>query len=243
MRGDMVPLEGAPQQTGRLGFTLRVPLGVVCAITPFNAPLNTVAHKVAPALAAGNAVVLKPSTTHADGRLHDGRGLACRRLAAALAQRDPRRRRDRRLATRRAVASLLRVHRQHRGRRAEIQRSRRAAPQHKWSWAASCFTHRRRRRGPRTRAAPRSSVPRIARPARSASSIQLLLVQRSVLAAVQRRLIEMVARATLRRPAGCEDRRRPGRQRGRSPPHRTMDHRCSGAGRAACGRRRAGGAP
>src|SRR5690606_22052845 len=38
-----------------------VPLGVVCAITPFNAPLNTVAHKVAPALAAGNAVVLKPS--------------------------------------------------------------------------------------------------------------------------------------------------------------------------------------
>ena len=60
--GDMVPLEGAPQQAGRLGFTLRVPLGVVCAITPFNAPLNTVAHKVAPALAAGNAVVLKPSS-------------------------------------------------------------------------------------------------------------------------------------------------------------------------------------
>lgn len=59
--GDVVPLEGAPQQAGRFGFTLRVPLGVVCAITPFNAPLNTVAHKVAPALAAGNAVVLKPS--------------------------------------------------------------------------------------------------------------------------------------------------------------------------------------
>jgi succinate-semialdehyde dehydrogenase/glutarate-semialdehyde dehydrogenase len=62
LRGDMVPLEGAAQQAGRLGFTLRVPLGVVCAITPFNAPLNTVAHKVAPALAAGNAVILKPST-------------------------------------------------------------------------------------------------------------------------------------------------------------------------------------
>ncbi len=60
--GEMVPIEGAPGQAGRLGFTLRVPLGVVCAITPFNAPLNTVAHKVAPALAAGNAVVLKPST-------------------------------------------------------------------------------------------------------------------------------------------------------------------------------------
>jgi acyl-CoA reductase-like NAD-dependent aldehyde dehydrogenase len=62
LAGDMVPLDGAPQQAGRLGFTIRVPLGVVCAITPFNAPLNTVAHKVAPALAAGNAVVLKPST-------------------------------------------------------------------------------------------------------------------------------------------------------------------------------------
>lgn len=61
-RGEMVPIEGAAGQAGRLGFTLRVPLGVVCAITPFNAPLNTVAHKVAPALAAGNAVVLKPSS-------------------------------------------------------------------------------------------------------------------------------------------------------------------------------------
>lgn len=59
--GETVPMEGAPGQTGRIGFTLRVPLGVVCAITPFNAPLNTVAHKVGPALAAGNSVVLKPS--------------------------------------------------------------------------------------------------------------------------------------------------------------------------------------
>lgn len=60
--GDMVPLEGAPGAAGRMGFTLRVPLGVVVAITPFNSPLNTVTHKVAPAFAAGNAVILKPST-------------------------------------------------------------------------------------------------------------------------------------------------------------------------------------
>ena len=59
--GELVPMEGAAGQSGRIGFTLRVPLGVVCAITPFNAPLNTVAHKLGPALAAGNAVVLKPS--------------------------------------------------------------------------------------------------------------------------------------------------------------------------------------
>ncbi len=63
LAGEMLPLEGAPGQEGRLGFTIRVPLGVVLAITPFNAPLNTVAHKIAPALAAGNAVILKPSSS------------------------------------------------------------------------------------------------------------------------------------------------------------------------------------
>ena len=61
--GEMIPLEGAPQQGGRIGFTIPVPLGVVCAITPFNAPVNTVAHKVAPAIAAGNAVIVKPSSS------------------------------------------------------------------------------------------------------------------------------------------------------------------------------------
>jgi succinate-semialdehyde dehydrogenase/glutarate-semialdehyde dehydrogenase len=62
LAGEVVPLAGAPQQAGRVGFTLRVPLGVVVAITPFNSPLNTVAHKVAPAFAAGNAVILKPAS-------------------------------------------------------------------------------------------------------------------------------------------------------------------------------------
>lgn len=59
--GEVVPLDGAAGQSGRIGITIRVPVGVVAAITPFNSPLNTVAHKVAPALAAGNAVVLKPA--------------------------------------------------------------------------------------------------------------------------------------------------------------------------------------
>jgi acyl-CoA reductase-like NAD-dependent aldehyde dehydrogenase len=62
VHGEMVPLDGAPGQSHRIGFTIRVPRGVVAAITPFNAPLNTVAHKVAPALAAGNTVVLKPAS-------------------------------------------------------------------------------------------------------------------------------------------------------------------------------------
>lgn len=62
MQGEMVPIHGAPGQDRRLAFTMRFPLGVVCAITPFNSPLNTVTHKVAPALAAGNAVILKPAS-------------------------------------------------------------------------------------------------------------------------------------------------------------------------------------
>ncbi|WP_370326095.1 aldehyde dehydrogenase family protein, partial [Euzebya sp.] len=59
--GEMVAMEASEPGTGRLGFALRVPLGVVAAITPFNFPLNLVAHKVAPALAAGCPVVLKPA--------------------------------------------------------------------------------------------------------------------------------------------------------------------------------------
>ncbi len=60
--GEVVPFDGAPTGTDRFGFFLRVPLGVVVAITPFNFPLNLAAHKVAPAIAAGNSVILKPAT-------------------------------------------------------------------------------------------------------------------------------------------------------------------------------------
>ena len=60
--GEVVPLDGAPTWTGQLGFTLRVPCGVVAAISPFNFPLNLVVHKVGPALAAGNAVIIKPAS-------------------------------------------------------------------------------------------------------------------------------------------------------------------------------------
>ncbi|MFC0329469.1 aldehyde dehydrogenase family protein [Paenibacillus sepulcri] len=59
--GKEVPIQGQPGQEGKIAFTIRVPVGVICAITPFNFPFNLVAHKVAPALAAGNAIVLKPS--------------------------------------------------------------------------------------------------------------------------------------------------------------------------------------
>ena len=60
--GEVLPLDGAPGGAGRLGFTLRVPCGVVAAITPFNFPLNLVCHKAGPALAGGNAVARAGST-------------------------------------------------------------------------------------------------------------------------------------------------------------------------------------
>ncbi|MEM9576511.1 MAG: aldehyde dehydrogenase family protein [Pseudomonadota bacterium] len=59
--GDIVPIDAAPGHGGQIAFTMRRPLGVVACITPFNSPLNTTAHKIAPALAAGNSVVLKPA--------------------------------------------------------------------------------------------------------------------------------------------------------------------------------------
>ncbi len=62
LTGEMVPMEAADVGEGKLAFTLRLPIGVVGAISPFNFPLNLVAHKVAPAIAAGCPVVLKPAS-------------------------------------------------------------------------------------------------------------------------------------------------------------------------------------
>ena len=61
LTGELIPLDGTAQGGGRLAFTRRVPVGVVGAITPFNFPLNLVMHKVAPAVAAGCPVILKPA--------------------------------------------------------------------------------------------------------------------------------------------------------------------------------------
>jgi acyl-CoA reductase-like NAD-dependent aldehyde dehydrogenase len=60
--GEMIPMESAQAGEGKLGFTIRKPIGIIGAISPFNFPCNLVAHKIAPALAAGCAVVLKPAS-------------------------------------------------------------------------------------------------------------------------------------------------------------------------------------
>jgi acyl-CoA reductase-like NAD-dependent aldehyde dehydrogenase len=63
LTGETVPMDASPAGDGKLAFTIRVPIGVIGAISPFNFPMNLVAHKIAPALAAGCPVVLKPAST------------------------------------------------------------------------------------------------------------------------------------------------------------------------------------
>jgi acyl-CoA reductase-like NAD-dependent aldehyde dehydrogenase len=62
LAGEVVPMDALQAGKGRMAMTLRVPLGVIAAITPFNFPLNLSVHKIGPALAAGNAVVHKPAS-------------------------------------------------------------------------------------------------------------------------------------------------------------------------------------
>jgi len=63
LAGEVVPMDASPAGEGKMALTLRLPIGIVGAISPFNFPLNLVAHKIAPALAAGCPVVLKPAST------------------------------------------------------------------------------------------------------------------------------------------------------------------------------------
>ncbi len=62
IHGETVPYDAAAHGTNKMGFFIRVPIGIVCAITPFNFPLNLAAHKVGPAIAAGCAIILKPAS-------------------------------------------------------------------------------------------------------------------------------------------------------------------------------------
>jgi acyl-CoA reductase-like NAD-dependent aldehyde dehydrogenase len=63
LHGETIPLDAVPAGEGYFGFWTRRPVGVIAAISPFNFPLNLVAHKVAPAIASANTIVLKPATT------------------------------------------------------------------------------------------------------------------------------------------------------------------------------------
>ncbi|RUL50356.1 aldehyde dehydrogenase family protein [Lysinibacillus antri] len=60
--GEVIPIDAAKNGANKIGFTIHEPIGVIAAITPFNFPMNLVAHKVGPAIAAGNTIVLKPAS-------------------------------------------------------------------------------------------------------------------------------------------------------------------------------------
>ena len=80
LHGEVLPLDLAPHGRGRIGIVRRFPIGPVAAISPFNFPLNLSAHKIAPAIAAGNPIVLKPATKTPLSALH----LAAFAVAAGL---------------------------------------------------------------------------------------------------------------------------------------------------------------
>jgi len=73
--GETIPFDSMPGSENRVGYYYRFPIGVIAAITPFNDPLNLVAHKVGPAIAGGNAVVLKPATVTPLSALKLGKAL------------------------------------------------------------------------------------------------------------------------------------------------------------------------
>jgi acyl-CoA reductase-like NAD-dependent aldehyde dehydrogenase len=60
--GEMIPIEASPGNQNRMGYYIRCPIGVICAITPFNLPLSLSCHKIGPAIASGNTVVWKPAS-------------------------------------------------------------------------------------------------------------------------------------------------------------------------------------
>jgi acyl-CoA reductase-like NAD-dependent aldehyde dehydrogenase len=82
--GETLPLDAVAAGAGRMGFTRRVPYGVVAAVTPFNAPINLLMQKVAPALAAGNSVVVKPHPAGTRVALRVARAFAKAGLPAGL---------------------------------------------------------------------------------------------------------------------------------------------------------------
>ena len=63
LHGETIPLDAVPSGEGYFGFWIRRPVGVIAAISPFNFPINLVAHKLAPAIASGNTIVLKPASS------------------------------------------------------------------------------------------------------------------------------------------------------------------------------------
>src|SRR5437867_7371404 len=148
LHGETVPLDGAPGGAGKVGLTIRVPCGVVAAISPFNFPLNLVCHKVGPALAAGNAVVLKPATDTPLSALKLTEILLQGLAARGYPVLDGLRRRDRGPDLRRPAGAQDHLHREPRGGRAHLPDGRHQEGHHGAGQQLTDDRHARRRSGP-----------------------------------------------------------------------------------------------
>ena len=138
IEGEQVPLDGSAMGAGKIAFLLRFPVGVVAGITPFNAPFNLACHKIAPAIAAGNSIVLK-APPQSPWRGEQARR-AVRRRGRARRVRQRALRQCRRAGA--GARSARRLHHLHRVEPRRAPRSRRRAGCAAWrsSWAATART-------------------------------------------------------------------------------------------------------
>ncbi len=212
--GELVEMDADPSGEHHFGWTIREPRGVIAAISPFNFPLNLVAHKVAPALAGGNAVVLKPASNTPLTAMRLGgdpqRGRPPRRRPAGrrgLGQHHRQQDGDRR------AHQHGELHRQPAGGPADRQ-GRRHEDGHAGA-GQQLGHHRRGRRQPRARRPARRSPAASPTPARSASRCSASIVHEAVYDEFLARLVPLVEGAQGRRPARRDHRRGDAHQRRR----------------------------
>ena len=164
LMGEVLPLDVTAAGAGRFGFTTRVPYGVVAAVTPFNGPANLLMQKVAPALAVGNAVVVKPSPPGTEVALLMAEAVKKAGVPDGLFNVVPGRARDRQAPCRPSAGRRRHRHRLHRCRQRTCPRRRREEVRRRAR--LQCGQHRlRRRRSQRCRHAHRGCRLRGKRPA------------------------------------------------------------------------------
>ncbi len=240
IQGEHVPLDATAMGAGKIAMMLRFPVGVVAAITPFNAPFNLAAHKVGPAIAAGNTIVLKPPP-QAPLIVHKLVGaVRRRRRAGGLAERGLRRRR-RPAPGPRPARRLRHLHRLDARRRGDQGRLR---PASAWRWNSAAPARPSSMRTPIS-TKPRRSAPATpcGSPARAASRCRTSTSTRPS-TSLRRRADRRGRQAEVRRSARSRHRRRHADRRGGGRRGGSWIARGRGRRRARrCRRRSASGAP
>ena len=238
LTGGTVPMEASPAGAGKLGVMLRVPYGVVGAISPFNFPLNLVAHKLGPAIAAGNAIVLKPAGQTPISALKLAAILVEAGLPEGWLSVIP--------GPGSEVGNAIVEHELTRALTftgsAEVGWGIRSRVPHKkvnleLGSNAPLIVHAD---GDWETAADKAKMHAFSHAGQSCISIQRMLVHEDVADAFTERLVANVEKLTRRRPARSRDRRRPADLGRRPRPGQGVDRRGGRGRRRAADRRRAG---